>query len=188
MDAAQIVAELERLPLHSVEQAKATNGVPAAPGFYAWWAIPDAIPCVVAPYHHPSVDLVLFYVGIAPRAATSGAQLRSRLCHQHIGGNVASSTFRFDLAALLWEDSGWTLRRSPSGKVRLDASDNGALSSWQRDHLRLRWAVVDEPWLYEAEVVMTMRPALNRDHNQNHPFYIKMGLVRDHLRKAALMH
>jgi hypothetical protein len=44
----------------------------------------------------------LLYIGIAPRDAVSKALLRSRLWRQHISGNLASSTFRFGLGALLF--------------------------------------------------------------------------------------
>jgi hypothetical protein len=125
------------------------------------------------------------YVGIAPKAATSSARLRSRVCGQHIGGNIASSTFRFGLASLLWEREGWTPRRSGSGKFQLDAADNRELSRWQRKHLRLRWATVPTPWLFEADVVAAMKPPMNREHNHLHPFYASMGNARDRFRRAA---
>lgn len=134
---------------------------------------------------HRSEPVGLLYVGIAPRDATSGAELRSRLCKQHIGGNVGSSTFRFGLAALLWEQQGWVPRRAASGKYRLDADDNRALSQWQRAHLRVRWAVVPEPWLSEPSVVEQMEPPMNRDQNADHPFYTRMGAARDRFRAAA---
>jgi hypothetical protein len=50
---------------------------------------------------HPSAVFTLLYVGVAPRDAVSNARLGSRLCGQHLGGNVGSSTFRFGLASLL---------------------------------------------------------------------------------------
>ena len=134
---------------------------------------------------HPSQLLGLLYIGIAPRDAASFAQLRSRLCKQHIGGNVGSSTFRFGLAALLWQQEGWTPRMSPSGKFKLDRDDNRALSIWQVTHLRLRWAVASRPWGFEGDVIAAMRPPMNRDHNETHPFYKAMGDARDRFRRAA---
>ena len=130
---------------------------PVAPGFYAWWALPGAIPGVPAPAH-PVEHAELLYVGIAPNRSGSSASLRSRLCRQHIGGNVAASTFRFGLASLLWQTEGWTPLRLPSGKYRLADQDNEALSVWQRHNLRVRWALVSEPWLFEAGVIREMRP------------------------------
>jgi hypothetical protein len=111
--------------------------------------------------------------------------LRSRLYRQHIGGNVASSTFRFGLASLLWEQEGWKPRISASGRFRLDRADNDALSAWQRTHLRVRWTVLQEPWRFEADVVRLMEPPMNRSHNSHHPFYREMGYARDRFRAVA---
>ena len=185
MRPADVIAELVQTPLRRIEDATAADGVPAHPGFYAWWVAPDALPGVlVTP--HPSMPFGLLYVGVAPRSETSGARLRSRLCRQHIGGNVASSTFRFGLASLLWKQEGWTPRRSASGKYRLEADDNSALSEWQRRHLRVRWAIVDSPWLIERNVIHELKPPMNRDHNEHHAFYTAMGEARDAFRAAAV--
>jgi hypothetical protein len=181
---AAIVAGLARGSLWSIEDALASSDMPSEAGFYVWWEVPGAIPEVPAP-PHPSESLALLYIGIAPRDAESKALLRSRLCRQHIGGNVASSTFRFGLGALLWESQGWTPRRSPSGRYRLDSIDNAALSRWQREYLRLAWFVVREPWRHEGKVIEAMKPPLNREHNQSHPFYKRMGDARERFREAA---
>src|SRR4051812_15513039 len=181
---AEIAAALRRPPVHTIAETEATTGAPGEPGLYAWWAVPDAVPGMPA-IPHPSEPLGLLYVGIAPSNAASAAQLRSRLCGQHIGGNIGSSTFRFGLGALLWESEGWTPRRSASGKYTLDRDDNDALSVWQRDHLRLRWVVVTKPWCFESTVIATMKPPMNREHNQDHPFYDAMGRARAGFREAA---
>jgi hypothetical protein len=167
-----------------VAEAEAPDGAPVAPGFYAWWAIPSAIPGVPSPAH-PVESVELLYVGIAPKNSTSSARLRSRLCRQHIGGNIVASTFRFGLASLLWQVEGWTPRRSASGKYRLSREENQALSAWQRHHLRVSWAVIDVPWQVEPDVVRAMEPPMNRHHNESHPFYEQMGLARDRFRDAA---
>jgi hypothetical protein len=182
--AAAIVAGLTRGPLWSIEDARASMGIPRQTDFYAWWEVPGAIPGVPAP-PHPSESYALLYVGVAPRDAASKALLRTRLCRQHIGGKVASSTFRSGLGALLWESEGWTPRRSASGRYRLEPIDNAALSKWQREHLRLAWFVVPEPWRYEDKVIEAMKPPMNRDHNDSHPFYKRMGGARERFREAA---
>jgi hypothetical protein len=134
---------------------------------------------------HLSEPLGLLYVGIAPRRAGSSTDLRRRLCGQHIGGNIASSTFRFGLASLLWERQGWRPRLSRSGRPLLAAEDNRSLTDWQRAHLRVGWAVVPEPWSVEAEVIGLMNPPMNREGNAGHPFYEAMGWARRRLRAAA---
>lgn len=121
--AADIDAELSAPCLHRIEDVKASDGAPSEPGFYAWWAILGAIVGVpIKP--HPSEPFGLLCVGIAPRDEASSARLRSRLCRQHIGGTISTSTLRLGLASLLWEQEGWTPRISVSGKFRLDREDN----------------------------------------------------------------
>jgi len=134
---------------------------------------------------HPSQPLGLLYVGIAPGNAISSTDLRRRLCGQHLGGNISSSTFRFGLASLLWEREGWIPRQSRSGRPVLDADDNAALSQWQRRSLRVAWAIVPEPWRFEEEVIRAMGPPMNRERNARHAFYVRMGEARRRLRAAA---
>ncbi|MEJ7784735.1 MAG: GIY-YIG nuclease family protein [Solirubrobacteraceae bacterium] len=184
MTAEEIVEALHETPLFSIPEAKRPTGIPGAPGCYSWWCPLDALPGVPAT-PHPSEAFGLLYVGIAPRDTASSARLRSRLCRQHIGGNVGSSTFRFGLAALLWEQERWTPRTSASGKFKLARLDNRALSEWQITHLRLRWAVTSEPWHFEKNLIRVMQPPMNRDHNEKHPFYKSMGDARDRFRQAA---
>jgi hypothetical protein len=180
----EIVGELQQAPVFSVADAKRPTGIPTESGCYAWWCTPGAVPDVPTTLH-PSEALGLLYVGIAPRDAESCARLRSRLCQQHIGGNIGASTFRFGLAALLWEQNGWTPRMSTSGRFTLDRRDNRALSQWQTSNLRLRWAVSPEPWDFEIDLIAAMQPPMNREHNEKHPFYECMGDARDRFRDAA---
>jgi GIY-YIG catalytic domain-containing protein len=102
---------------------------------------------------------------LAPRDASSSARLSSRLLGQHIGGNIGSSTFRLALASLLWESQDWTPRLSGSGKLRLDAIDNRALSQWQLNASSASVRCVTEPWRFEDAVIRAMRPPMNRNHN-----------------------
>lgn len=37
----------------------------------------------------------------------------------------------------------------------------------------------------EATVIAAMRPPMNREHNERHPFYTSMGVARNELRRAA---
>jgi hypothetical protein len=181
---ARIVAALWGSPLFSIDEARSTTGVPDEPGFYAWWTVPDAIPGVSGA-RHPSEPFELVYVGIAPSRRGSKAHLRSRLLRQHVGGNIASSTFRFGLASLLWKEQGWTPSRSASGRFRLDPEEERMLSAWQRAHLRLRWCAVQEPWSFEGDVVRHLAPPMNREHNAKHPLFAEMGEARTRFRERA---
>src|SRR5690242_341491 len=100
MNAEAVVEALRSSTLATVAEAVAVEGVPAEPGFYAWWPTSAALPTV--PLHGRGMDgFGLLYVAIAPRRQSSS--LRSRVCRQHIAGNVTASTFRSGLAALLWK-------------------------------------------------------------------------------------
>src|SRR5215217_50664 len=82
-----IVDELRTREPVPLDVARAIDGVPAEPGFYAWWLI-DGAALPEVPLDGPPPHLL--YVGIAPSRATSRATLRSRVLGNHIGGNLAA--------------------------------------------------------------------------------------------------
>lgn len=181
MDVAEVIEGLLVGPVH-VDTARAT--LPERGGVYAWWTDRGAIPGV-PPQPHPSEEaLDLFYIGIAPRDAKSSATLKSRIVDNHLGGNTGSSTFRFALAALLVD----TLRLTPhrtKTKYVLPATQNQALSAWQREHLKLSWVEHDAPWLIEDEIIAALRPPLNLAGNAAHPFHSTLSKARGRYREAA---
>src|SRR5664280_3056770 len=138
-------------PTVSVAEALAEGGIPAAEGFYAWWASKKTLPEVPV-YPHPNEPWRLLYIGIAPgrdpatrRSQSPPSTIRSRVTRQHIGGNTGSSTLKLALAALLVDERGYRPRRR-SKKVVLDRTENLDLTEWQKEHLRLTWAVRTTPW------------------------------------------
>src|SRR5215217_3856392 len=177
-----IVDELRTREPVPLDVARAIDGVPAEPGFYAWWLIERAalaeVPLAGAPPY-------LLYVGIAPSRATSRATLRSRVLGNHIGGNLAASTLRRSLAALLWRRQGWTPYRTARGKLRFSREENAALTTWQFENLLLSWAVTREPWATERAVIAELLPPLNIDHNADHPFCAAMKQARSECVAAA---
>lgn len=183
MTTAQIADLLQVTPMRTYDDlASRSPTAPAkAPGFYAWWQTPGALPGVPGT-PHPSAPLELLYVGIAPRDATSKSNLRKRLANHHRSA-IGSSTFRLDLAAFLWEQRGW----APYWTDRPKLSDEhmADLAAWQRVHLSVQWVEVPQPWLFEAGVVRELRSPLNRDHNSSHSFYPHVGQARDRLRNVA---
>ncbi len=179
---AGIVKELQAPPV-PVEEAKAE--LPHAEGFYAWWIREASMPSVPrAP--HPDEPWDLLYVGISPASATSSQTIRSRVRNNHIGGNTGSSTFRFSLASLLFEDKDWKPSRRKK-KVVLEREDNTALSAWQAECMGLTWAEFERPWRDSVEeaVIAAMGPPMNLDGNYGHPFYTEMKDARDRFRAAA---
>ena len=172
----QTVAELMKLPMHSVDEAR--EYAPTDPGFYAWWCDVDNLPHSVPVVRHPENGTSLLYVGIAPDKVGSDGNLRKRL-RQHTKGAIGSSTFRLGLAALLWEDEGWQ-PIWPATKVALENDGLAGLSAWQAKHLYVQWCEVEEPWKIEAAVIDALHPPMNRQHNE--------GAARNALRGAARRH
>ncbi|MEX1262792.1 MAG: GIY-YIG nuclease family protein [Actinomycetota bacterium] len=161
------------------------GGLPASPGFYAWWARMNAIEGVPLSPHPNHQQSGLLYVGIAPARATSSQTLRTRVVGNHLSGNLGSSTFRLTLAALLRETLGLHPERRTT-KVVLPADENAALSAWQAENLRVSWCVVAQPWLLEPAVIDIMAPPLNLAANGNHPFHATLSEARRSLRGAAV--
>lgn len=178
----KIVKGLTELPSRSVEEA--LDCAPDGPGFYAWWCEINALPSEVPAIPHPNqaAPYALLYVGIAPNAAKSSGNLRKRL-RKHARDNIGSSTFRCSLAALLWEREGWWPKMTD--RPVLESAHLAALGQWQRNHLRVQWCEIEEPWTSEAAVIAAMQPPLNREHNEAHVFYPMIGAARDGLRQAA---
>ena len=189
--ARRITVGLRSAPLLRIVEAKRRpehGGIPKQPGLYAWWCDPTVVPGGAITTTHPEGLYELLYVGIAPGRANSKAELRGRLLRQHVGGNVGSSTFRFGLAALLWQRNGWMPGLSLGGKVKLCREHNRELSKWQQDNLRLSWFVLTEPWrgALEADVIAQMRPPMNQSHNSHHVFHKAMSDARKAFKLAAL--
>jgi hypothetical protein len=186
VDVEAVVSALGREPVSLlVAQEPPPRGVPDAPGIYAWWIADGTALSDVPPRPHPTLPLWLLYVGIAPSRPTSKATLRRRVLRQHLRGNLAASTFRRSLAALLWRSQGWTPRLTASGRLTFDAAENAALTAWQEDQLRLSWCAVDEPWFTESEVFRSMKAPLNVDGNAEDAFYPTMKAARAELVAAA---
>jgi hypothetical protein len=159
------------------------GGVPEVPGVYAWWMSAGVITGLKGPAH-PTEQLELLYVGIAPKNAQSRATLRSRIRGQHLGGNIGSSTFRQSLAGLLFEDQGWITCWSGS-RMQPVPEHNRALGEWQHDHLRLAWVERTRPWSIEARVIALLEPPLNLASNASHPLYGQLKVLRRKLRTGV---
>ena len=135
--ARRITVGLRSAPLLRIVEAKRRpehGGIPKQPGLYAWWCDPTVVPGGAITTTHPEGLYELLYVGIAPGRANSKAELRGRLLRQHVGGNVGSSTFRFGLAALLWQRNGWMPGLSLGG-VKLCREHRSGSGSYSVDGL-----------------------------------------------------
>jgi hypothetical protein len=182
----QVLTSLLAVPasLSVAMRSETDGGLPSSGGLYAWWASSGALPGVPSRPHPTLQELDIIYVGIAPSREGSTATLRSRVIGNHMRGNMGSSTFRLTLAALLLEQL--ELRPvHPSDRPILTREDNAMLSSWQREHLGLTWAVHPEPWRVEAEVIHELQPPLNLAQNASHPFHASLAAARARLRRVS---
>jgi hypothetical protein len=179
-----IATALHRTPLRSIaEMRDALAARPRAHGSYAWWLIDADAPPEVPATPHPTEPAALLYVGIGPGGPRSGRRaLRDRF-NDHTQRNTGNSTFRLDLAALLFEREGW--RPVWTDRAQLPKEDNGALTAWQATNLRAQWIEVSRPWESEPAVIALMRPPLNRAPNATHPFSGEVGRARERYRAAA---
>jgi hypothetical protein len=183
----QTITAALTLPPTSIEIALSPareRGLPPDPGFYAWWARDGSLPGTPAQPHPTQDGWGLLYVGIAPVRSSSKQRLRSRVAGNHLQGNTGASTFRLSLAALLLDDLDFHPFRK-GAKVVLPASENRALSTWQRANLRITWVVQREPWTYEPSVIDRLQPPLNLAGNTSHPFHQTMSEARAAFRAAA---
>jgi hypothetical protein len=183
----EVVRVLRGIPasISGARRPAPAGGLPEEAGFYAWWTRPGTISGIPETGHPDArLDLVLFYVGIAPNGPTSSSTIRSRVIGNHLAGNVGSSTFRFTLASLLRP----TLKLHPirtKTKVVLAASENHQLTVWMQEYLRLTWAPCGEPWTREPEVIDQMAPPLNLADNRAHLFHATLTAARSDFRRAS---
>lgn len=125
-------------------------------GLYSWWVDPDGAGDLSV---GTGVTVVpgLLYAGQAgarrwPNGRTSTSDLASRLLNMQLRGNAGLSTFRYTLAAALWDALGLTYLDDP------------ALSRWMHQHL---WVIAvpiadrDRLGAIEPAVLNAMDPPLN---------------------------
>lgn len=169
-----------RSSVSGIERAR--DEMPAEPGLYAWWSLPGALSGITGP-RHPRGGHELMYVGIARSTPASRATLRSRVIGNHIRGTTGRSTVRRSLASLLFEQEGWRSRFTD--RPLLEPSDEQRLNEWMLQHLALTWAVCQQPWAVEAQVIAELTPSLNQSANSSHPLYRHVRDARRKWRQAA---
>lgn len=170
------------MSLSTAEEPAHQGGAPPASGLYAWCAPPRVLPGIAGP-RHPTADLELLYVGIAPSRAASGSTLRSRLLANHARGGTGSSTRRRTLAAFLADREEYRTRKL--SRTLLVPEDEQRLSGWMRDHLAVTWALAPEPWILEAAVIEQLGPPLNQSGNRAHPLHEAVRAARARWRSTS---
>lgn len=148
--------------------------LPAASGLYAWWIPPNVMPSLQrdgAEALSVRKDLLLLYVGIS-------SDLRQRLWRNHINGNTRGSTLRRTLASLVTPSDLAGTGGATTATAAWTAESEMALTRWIKAHLCMTWAVHPMPKAVEADVIGTMRPPCNLDHNVGHPNHASLSAAR----------
>jgi hypothetical protein len=159
------------------------------PGLYAWWADADGLALLSMPFHQPLSRLI--YAGQTGATSTkagqqSSATLRSRISSNHLNGNIAASTFRATLTAVLLEPLSLCL----AVPRRLDKTSNQALSKWMRQHLRVAIIPFDDRdglVAVEHSVLARLDPPLNLMGMPATPVRGKLGELRHALQTPTLV-
>lgn len=105
--------------------------IPAVSGIYGWW-FDGELPALPLEGTLKKGDHRLLYVGIAPQAPSmagriSQSNLRKRICRNHLGNRIASSTLRRTLAALLSRPLDLKIWVNDAGKKIMAQSDEAKL-------------------------------------------------------------
>lgn len=147
-------------------------------GVYAWWTMPDVLPCVPLTPHPMRPGCGLAYVGIADPAA-----LYDRIVTKHLGGTTGTSSLRKSVAAVLWRQRGWKRRwtagtERTEGRVVLIHGSNSELTRLLAESFLVTWKAHPAPRRVERTVIELLSPPLNSHHNAGHPFLPALTRLR----------
>ena len=154
--------------------AEAVSALPERmPGLYSWWVDEQGARLLSAGLGH-AVDPGLLYAGLAGATRSrsgrkSANTLRGRIGSMHLGGNHNFSTFRLSLGSIL---------AAARGQDRID---EGQLTAWMHEHLRLIAVPVDDADMLDAletEVLAVLDPPLNLDKRPKTPLREQLTQLR----------
>ncbi len=164
--------------------------VPALAGIYGWWF--DQVPGGFEVGRCETMDdSYLLYIGICPKQPPKNGKvknqrtLRDRI-REHFGLNAEGSTLRLTLGCLLAGELDLQLRRVGSGK-RLTFTRDGEnrLSDWMRQHARVSWLEIQQPWTVESELLHALDLPLNLDQNKHNAFHAYLTQLRNEAKQSA---
>lgn len=152
--------------------AGAGNGL-RSPGLYSWWVDDEGAADLSRGLDQP-VTPGLIYAGLAGATRSRSGRrskntLWGRIKSMHLGGRHEFSTFRLSLGSILAE---------ARGEVDID---EGALTEWMHEHLRLvAVPVVDADTLGDVEtaVLTELDPPLNLDKVKRTPLRVRLSALR----------
>jgi hypothetical protein len=143
------------------------------PGLYSWWVDPSGAGDLSRGLGL-AIEPGLIYAGLAgatrwPSGIRSKNTLWLRLTTMHLGGNHEFSTFRRTLGAILAHADGET------------QIDEGALTRWMHDHLRLVTVAYDDRDSLgglERDVLSELDPPLNLQYMESTPIRRRLKELR----------
>ena len=151
------------------------------PGLYAW-SVDDAGAADLSRGLGLTIDPGRIYAGLAgatwwPSGKTTDHTLGRRIGQMHLGGKVRMSTFRWTLAALLFNQ----LDMQMQGWMRITPASEQALSEWMRSHLSVAVHPYDDRDTLaglEHAVLDRLDPPLNLRHMQPTPVRKRLTYLR----------
>ncbi len=99
----------------------------------------------------------VIYVGI------SGKGLRRRDYKNHFNGSARISTLRKSLGVIL----GLEKEKLIGSKYKFIKSDEQKLTNWMKQNLTLHYMILEEPSIYEKDLIIELAPPLNLTYNKD---------------------
>jgi hypothetical protein len=170
---------LSGAPLYAWQDLELDSTLPPRrAGVYAWFFThpPDRVPisdCIARD------GAYLLYVGIA---SDKRKGLYSRV-REHFTLNAEGSTLRKSLGCLLEEKLGTVLVRA--GSRRTFGPQELALTAWMQAHARVAWFPIESPERIERRLIDSLRPPLNLNQNETHPFHKTLTEIRRRAHRRA---
>jgi len=151
------------------------------PGLYAW-CVDDAGAADLSCGLGLTIDPGCIYAGLAgatwwPSGKTTDHTLGRRIGQMHLGGKVRMSTFRWTLAAVLFDQ----LEVQVQAWMRITPASEQALSEWMREHLCVAVHPYDDRDTLaglEHAVLERLDPPLNLRHMQPTPVRRRLSEMR----------
>ena len=184
--ATPLVKLVETAPLWSWG---ADRGPPRRPGAYAWFS--DSVPSFIPDQSLAKRDgSALLYVGIAPRASTTGGRdprrtsLEPRIRY-HTTGSADASALRLTLGCVLAGELGLQLQQRPDDERFTWGTGEALVSAWIQTHMRVSWIVHSRPWEISDMAFRSLFLPLNLNVTDPTPFHRTLDDLKRQMEESA---